>query len=383
MMRLLFVFLMVTAICPHGRAQDKRVRDYGIQIGVMSTGSMNAITDVEGVRVGHVTLKETGSIRTGVTAILPHGGNIFQQKVPGAVYVGNGFGKLAGITQIRELGTIETPVLLTNTLSVPAVADALIGYTLSMEGNEKVQSVNPIVGETNDGRLNDIRGRHVQPGHVWEAIDQADAGEVEEGAVGAGTGTICFGYKGGIGTASRVLPESSGGYTVGVLVQSNFGGVLKVNGVPVGQELGKYYMSSRLNDTPDGSCMVVVATDAPLGSRNLERMAKRAMLGLAHTGGISSNGSGDYVVAFSANPRVCVAYQSKGRTRTRDVLRNDAMSPLFMATIEATEEAILNSLFVASTTTGKDGYTVSELPEEKVLQILKRYGRIKPRRQQR
>ncbi|MBS3806108.1 MAG: P1 family peptidase [Bacteroidales bacterium] len=382
-MRLLFVFLMVTAICFHGRAQDKRVRDYGIQIGVMSPGSMNAITDVEGVRVGHVTLKETGSIRTGVTAILPHGGNIFQQKVPGAVYVGNGFGKLAGITQIRELGTIETPVLLTNTLSVPTVADALIGYTLSMEGNEKVQSVNPIVGETNDGRLNDIRGRHVQPRHVWEAIDQADAGVVEEGAVGAGTGTICFGYKGGIGTASRVLPESSGGYTVGVLVQSNFGGVLKVNGAPVGQELGKYYMSNHLNDTPDGSCMVVVATDAPLDSRNLDRMAKRAMLGLAHTGGISSNGSGDYVIAFSANQRVSVAYQSDRRTRTRDVLRNDAMSPLFMATIEATEEAILNSLFVASSVTGKDGYTVSELPEEKVLQILERYGRIKPGRQQR
>lgn len=383
MIRLLFIFLMVMAIYPDGRAQDKRVRDYGIQVGVISPGSMNAITDVEGVSVGHVTLKETDSIRTGVTAILPHGGNIFQQKVPGAVYVGNGFGKLAGITQVRELGTIETPVLLTNTLSVPTVADALIGYTLSMEGNEEVQSVNPLVGETNDGRLNDIRGRHVQPRHVWEAIDQAAAGVVEEGAVGAGTGTICFGYKGGIGTASRVLPESSGGYTVGVLVQSNFGGVLKVNGVPVGQELGKYYMSDHLNDTPDGSCMVVVATDAPLNSRNLERMAKRAMLGLAHTGGISSNGSGDYVIAFSANQRVRVACQSNRSTRTMNVLRNDAMSPLFMATIEATEEAILNSLFVASTVTGKDGYTVSELPEEKVMQILERYGSIKPRRQQR
>jgi len=383
MIRLLLIFLMVLTLCSEGRAQEKRVRDYGIQVGVLSPGSMNAITDVEGVRVGHVTLMESDSIRTGVTAILPHGGNIFQQKVPGAVYVGNGFGKLAGITQVRELGTIETPVLLTNTLSVPTVADALISYILSREGNEHVRSVNPVVGETNDGRLNDIRGRHVKSKHVWEAIEKAHDGSVEEGVVGAGTGTVCFGYKGGIGTASRVLPESKGGYTVGVLVQSNFGGVLKVNGVPVGQELGKHYMSDHLNDTPDGSCMIVVATDAPVDARNLERLAKRAMLGLAHTGGISSNGSGDYVIAFSSNQRVRVAYQSERRTRSIDVLRNDAISPLFMATIEATEEAILNSLFVASTTSGKDGYTILELPEKRVLQILEQYGRLKNRGQQR
>ena len=382
MIRLLLIFLMVLTLCPDGRTQDKRIRDYGIEVGVLSPGSMNAITDVEGVRVGHVTLMESDSIRTGVTAILPHGGNLFQQKVPGAVYVGNGFGKLAGITQVRELGTIETPVLLTNTLSVPTVADALISYTLSREGNERVRSVNPVVGETNDGRLNDIRGRHVESKHVWGAIEKAHAGPVEEGVVGAGTGTVCFGYKGGIGTSSRVLPESKGGYTVGVLVQSNFGGVLKVNGVPVGQELGKYYMSDHLNDTPDGSCMVVVATDAPLDARNLERLAKRAMLGLAHTGGISSNGSGDYVIAFSANQRVRVAHQSSRRTRSTHVLRNDAISPLFLATIEATEEAILNSLFVASTTTGKDGYTISELPEKSVLQILGQYGRLKTRGRQ-
>ena len=382
MKRLLFVFLMILIFYPDSRAQDRRIRDYGIQVGVMSPGSMNAITDVEGVQVGHVTLKIADSIRTGVTAVLPHGGNIFQQKVPGAVYVGNGFGKLAGITQVRELGTIETPVVLTNTLSVPAVADALIGYTLSVEGNEDVRSVNPVVGETNDGRLNDIRGRHVKAHHVLKDLEKADSGPVGEGAVGAGTGTICFGYKGGIGTASRALPESSGGYTVGVLVQTNFGGVLKINGAPVGQELGKYYMDDRLNDTPDGSCMIVVTTDAPLNSRNLERLAKRAMLGLAHTGGISSNGSGDYVIAFSANQRVRIAHQSNRRIRTMDVLRNDAMSPLFMATIEATEEAILNSLFVSSTVRGKKGYTVSELPEKKVLQILKRYGTIQSQSQQ-
>jgi len=382
MKRIIFVFLMILFFYSDSRAQDRRIRDYGIRVGVMSPGSMNAITDVEGVQVGHVTLKIADSIRTGVTAVLPHGGNIFQQKVPGAVYVGNGFGKLAGITQVRELGTIETPVVLTNTLSVPAVVDALIGYTLSVEGNEDVRSVNPLVGETNDGRLNDIRGRHVKAHHVLKALEKADSGPVGEGAVGAGTGTICFGYKGGIGTASRVLPESSGGYTVGVLVQTNFGGVLKINGAPVGQELGNYYMQDRLNVTPDGSCMIVVTTDAPLNARNLERLAKRAMLGLAHTGGISSNGSGDYVIAFSANQRVRIAHKSNRRIRTIDVLRNDAMSPLFMATIEATEEAILNSLFVSSTTKGKEGYTVSELPEKKVLQILKRYGRIQSKSQQ-
>ncbi len=358
-------------------AGEKRVRDYGIKIGVLPAGRWNAITDVEGVLVGQVTLIAGDSVRTGVTAILPHGGNVFQDKVPAAVYVGNGFGKLAGSTQVEELGELETPIILTNTLSVPVAARALITYTLGLPGNESVRSVNPVVGETNDGWLNDIRGQHVKEEHIFQAIRSAHSGVVKEGVVGAGTGTICFGFKGGIGTASRKLPETLGGWTVGVLVQTNFGGVLQVAGAPVGKELKKFYLSKQLNSTPDGSCMIVVATDAPLSARNLKRLAKRALFGLAKTGGIGSNGSGDYIIAFSTAKSVRRPYRSNSRFLEMKVLRNDQMSPLFLAVIEATEEAILNSLFAAHSVTGFKKRTVEALPVKKVLPILKKYGVIK------
>lgn len=357
--------------------QNRDVREYGVTIGVMSPGPLNAITDVEEVQIGHVTLIEGDTIRTGVTAILPHPGNIFQQKVPAAVYVGNGFGKLAGSTQIEELGNIETPIILTNTLSVPTAADALIDFTFFFEENNEVRSVNPVVGETNDGWLNGIRGRHVTKRHVIQAIKNAANGPVEEGNVGAGTGTIALGFKGGIGTSSRKLPGSLGGYTVGVLVQTNFGGELKVAGVPVGKELGNYYLKNRLKDSADGSCMIIVATDAPLTSRNLKRLAKRALMGMARTGGIMSNGSGDYVIAFSTAQSVRIPYESGSQVRHIEVLRNEAMSPLFMAVIEATEEAILNSLFHAETMTGRDRHTIKALPIKKVLRILREHNRIK------
>ena len=323
-------------------AQPLRVRQAGITIGVLPTGPLNAITDVPGVKVGQVTLAVADSIRTGVTAILPHGGNLFQEKVPAAIYIGNGFGKLAGYTQVKELGNLETPIVLTNTLSVGTAVQAVVQYTLRRPGNTQVQSVNAVVGETNDGYLNDIRGMHVQPHHVWQAIEQAAAGPVAEGNVGAGTGTVCFGYKGGIGTASRMLPAKAGGYTVGALVQSNFGGVLQVGPIPAGKLLGKYYMHDLLNETPNGSCMMVMATDAPLDARNLERLAARAMLGLAKTGGIASHGSGDYVIAFSTAASLRIPYQSNNPVITQQVLLADAVSPLFLAAIEATEEAILN-----------------------------------------
>jgi len=375
--RILLLSLAILLSAGVSHSQNKRLRDYGLRIGVLPTGSHNAITDVKGVQVGHVTLQKGENVRTGVTAILPHEGNIFRMKVPAAIHVGNGFGKLAGVTQVRELGNLETPVILTNTLSVPVAANALIDYSLSLSGNEQVRSVNPVVGETNDGYLNDIRGRHVAEQHVLEAIRKAKSGPVAEGNVGAGTGTICFGFKGGIGTASRILPPKAGGYSVGVLVQTNFGGVLQIDGVPVGEELHKYYMSDVLNDNPDGSCMIVVATDAPLNARNLERLAKRAMLGLAKTGGISSNGSGDYVIAFSAAEEVRIPYRSNERLSSGRSLRNDAMSPLFMAAIEATEEAILNSLFAAKTQTGRNGHRVEALPVKDVLPILEKYNAIK------
>lgn len=376
-MRHVHLLLAVLLISLSMQAQTKRARDLGIRIGVLPTGSLNAITDVKGVKVGHTTLVRGDSVRTGVTAILPHEGNLFQQKVPAAIYVGNGFGKLAGVTQVRELGNLETPVVLTNTLNVATAMDAVIDYTLRLSGNEAVQSVNAVVGETNDGWLNDIRGRHVKKEDVLAALRHAREGKVEEGAVGAGTGTVCFGFKGGIGTASRQLPTSLGGYTVGVLVQSNFGGVLQVDGVPVGEELKKYYLSDQLNNTVDGSCMIVVATDAPLDSRNLERLAKRAFMGLAKTGGIASNGSGDYVVAFSTDPKLRVAHTSKEPTQSLTVLQNDAVTPLFMAAIEATEEAIINSLFSATTTTGREGHKVEALPLDRVIPLLKKYNRIK------
>lgn len=360
--------------CLPAIAQHRDLRDYGIAIGVLPPGKWNAITDVPGVTVGQKTLIEGADIRTGVTAILPHPGNIFQSKVPAAVYVGNGFGKLTGTTEIAELGNIETPIVLTNTLSVPTAADALLDHALSMPANADVYSVNPVVGETNDGYLNDIRGRHVTRQDVLEAIQSATSGPVAQGDVGAGTGTVAFGYKGGIGTSSRKLPASLGGYTVGVLVQTNFGGVLNIDGVPVGKLLHHYYLSDKLEHSPDGSCMIVVATDAPLGSRNLERLAKRAILGLARTGGIESNGSGDYVIVFSTNAGVRVPYQSDDPLRHVAVLRNDAMSPLFMAAIEATEEAIINSLFHAETMSGRDHHTVPALPVDEVLRIMRQRG---------
>lgn len=351
-----------------------RLRDYRVEIGVLKPGFLNAITDVPGVRVGHVTLIKSDSVRTGVTAILPHGGNIFQEKVPAAIYIGNGFGKLAGYTQVKELGNIETPIILTNTLNVSTGVDAVIGFTLRQEGNETVRSVNAVVGETNDGYLNDIRGRHVKEKHILEAIKNASSNAVQEGNVGAGTGTICFGFKGGIGTASRVLPEKAGAYTVGVLVQSNFGGLLKVTGVDVGKRLGHY--SNNFKYSVDGSCMMVVLTDAPLDSRNLERLAKRAMLGLARTGGIASNGSGDYVIAISTAEECRIPYKSDSSIQNIPSLRNEAMTPLFLATIEATEEAILNSLFAAETMTGRDGHTIKAMPKEQVLAMLKAANKI-------
>ncbi len=372
-----YSLILLFVLCSISLQAQIRSRDFGLRIGVLPTGKLNAITDVAGVKVGHITLIEGSSIRTGVTAVLPHDGNVFQEKVPAAVYVGNGFGKLAGSTQVSELGNIESPIILTNTLGVSTSMDAVVEYILNLRGNESIQSVNAVVGETNDGYLNDIRGRHLKKQHVLDAITTAKTGFVQEGNVGAGTGTICFGFKGGIGTSSRVLPEKSGGYTIGVLVQTNFGGVLHIDGVPVGEELKQYYLSDQLMDKADGSCMIVVATDAPVDARNLERMAKRAIMGLAKTGGIGSNGSGDYVIAFSTNPLVRMKYDSKDRTETTNVLRNDAMSPLFMAVIEATEEAIINSLFVAETMTGKDDHTIKALPKDEVIKILKKHQAIK------
>lgn len=358
-------------------SQEKRARDYGIQIGVFETGELNSITDVEGVSVGHKTIIKGAHIRTGVTAIIPHQKNIFQNKVPAAIYIGNGFGKLTGYSQVKELGTIETPIILTNTLSVPIASESLISYTLEKEGNENLRSVNPIVGETNDGFLNDIRGRHIKEEDVLEAIKNATSQAVSEGNVGAGTGTICFGFKGGIGTASRKIPESLGGFTVGVLVQSNFGGVLQINGVPVGQELKKFTFDNAVLNDVDGSCMIIVATDAPLNSRNLERVAKRAIMGLAKTGGIASNGSGDYVISLSVNKENITALAKQSKFYESRVLKNEALSPIFLATIEATEEAIINSLFAAKTMKGNKGQIIESLPKDKVIEIMKKFNRIK------
>jgi D-aminopeptidase len=378
MKNIFFKILVICFIAGSVCAQEKkRAREHGINIGVLKTGRHNAITDVDGVRVGHTTIVRD-NVRTGVTAILPHGGNIFQNKVPAAVYVGNGFGKLAGSTQIHELGNLESPVVLTNTLSVATAVNAVIEFTLQQPGNEGVQSVNALVGETNDGGLNDIRGRHVAESDVIQAIRSATDGPVQEGNVGAGTGTVCFGFKGGIGTASRILPEQAGGYTVGVLVQTNFGGVLQIDGVPIAEELKKFFMRDLLKESGDGSCMIVVATDAPLDDRNLGRLAKRAFMGLAKTGGIASNGSGDYVIAFSTDPSLRIPHTMPSRTRTITVLNNDNTSPLFMAAIEATEEAIINSLFMAETMKGKDGRTIQSMPVDEVLRIMKRYNRIRP-----
>ncbi len=358
-------------------ARRRSARELGVIVGILVPGPRNAITDVTGVRVGHTTIVRGDSINTGVTAILPHGGNVFREKVPAAIVVGNGFGKLVGFTQVQELGELESPVLLTCTLCVPRVADAGLTYLLGLPGNESVRSANVVVGETNDGFLNDIRQRAVTEREVLDAIATADTGRVEQGSVGAGRGTIAFGWKGGIGTASRVLPESLGGWTVGVLVQTNFGGVLRVNGAPVGRELGRYYLLGALeegtgasgSDGGDGSIIVVVATDAHLTHRNLERLARRALAGLARTGSSMTNGSGDYVIAFSTVP-----VSSRNDV---PVVPNAAVSPLFHAVIEATEEAIYNSLFLATTVRGHRG-TVDALPLDSTVTILRRYGAVRP-----
>ncbi|HET7711811.1 MAG TPA: P1 family peptidase [Thermoanaerobaculia bacterium] len=377
-----FTFLLCCLLAAAVFAEDRpRLRDLGPVVGILPPGPLNAITDVAGVRVGHSTLIRGDAVRTGVTAVIPHEGNLFREKVSGAVFVGNGFGKLAGSTQIEELGEIETPILLTSTLNLPKVADALLDYMLALPGNEDVRSVNPVVGETNDGMLNDIRARPVGRAEVLAAIRGASSGPVSEGTVGAGTGTIAFGFKGGIGTASRRLPPALGGWTVGVLVQTNYGGILQIAGVPVGRELGRHYLDEvfpptdrrRAGGGADGSIIVVIATDAPVDARNLKRMGARAMMGLARTGAAGTNGSGDYAIAFSTAAGMRITHGEK-EIRRRDLLPNEAMSPLFLATIEATEEAIYNSLFRATSVTGS-GRTVEALPLAALCEVMRKYGR--------
>ena len=373
-------FTLLGSSVPAQAIARPRLRDLGIGPGILQPGPLNAITDVAGVRVGHSTLIEGDSIRTGVTAIVPHDGNVFQWKVPAAVFPGNAFGKAAGFLQVKELGTIETPIVLTNTLSVGTAVQAVVKWTLDQPGNEQVRSVNAVVGETNDGYLNDIRACVVTADHVFQAIQNARPGPVEEGSVGAGTGTRAFGWKGGIGTASRVLPERLGGYTVGALVQSNFGGILTIDGLPVGEALGRYRYrgvvespGGPIEDSkpPEGgSCMIVLATDAPLSPGNLERMAKRAVLGLARTGSFMENGSGDFVIAFSTRNQV--PYDNPGRTATVKQLYNEFVSPLFLATVEAVEEAVLNSLLKATTVTGYKGHSVEAFPVEKLRQMIEK-----------
>lgn len=411
MIRLLFAILLLgtTPLMSQTVSSERpRAREAGVVVGILPPGPLNAITDVAGVRVGQVTVVVGDSIRTGVTAILPHGGNVFRDRVPAAVHVANGFGKLLGETQVRELGELETPILLTCTLCVWKAADAMVDWLLQRPGMEGVRSINPVVGETNDGFLNDIRARPIRAEHVVRALEEADDGPVAEGSVGAGAGTIAFGWKGGIGTSSRRLPASLGGYTVGVLVQSNYGGVLTINGAPVGRALGRYSFQQALERTdrradaadgttagaghsagpepagarpdadghgfsPDGSIMIVVATDAPLDARGLERLAVRAVAGLARTGAAMTNGSGDYVIAFST------AESARRRDGQRpyplETLPNDALSPLFQAVAEATEEAIYNSLFRAETVSGHRG-TVEALPLDRTIEILREHGAL-------
>jgi D-aminopeptidase len=354
--------VIILGAVTHARQADRpRARDLGIRPGVFEPGPNDAITDVAGVRVGHTTVLDASRVRTGVTAILPHAGNLFRDKVAGAVFVGNAFGKLAGSTQVDELGTIETPIILTNTLSVGTAVESVVAWTIAQPGNEDVRSVNALVGETNDGGLNDIRGFHVRREHVLAAIRDAAGGAVAEGSVGAGAGTQAFGWKGGIGTASRHLPARYQGHMLGVLVQSNYGGVLTIDGAPVGKELGRYAFREPQAQNPDGSCMIVVATDAPLTARDLKRLAARALFGLARTGSSYSNGSGDFAIAFST-------------ARTGPPLPTDALSPLFQAALEATEEAVYNSLLRATTVTS-NGTTVEAIPIDRVREILKKYGR--------
>jgi D-aminopeptidase len=371
-----FLLFALAVMTPAAHAEHRpRAREAGITFGVLPTGPFNAITDVSGVKVGQVTIVEGANIRTGVTAILPHGGNLYQDKVPAGFSVGNAYGKFMGSTQIEELGEIETPIVLTNTLNVPEGAAGIVEWTLRQPGNEEVRSVNAVVGETNDGALNDIRARRVRPGDVVAAIEAARDGPVQEGAVGAGTGTIAFGWKGGIGTSSRKLPANLGGWTVGVLVQTNYGGVLQVAGVPVGQALGKYFLKDELSKASgDGSCIVVVATDAPLSDRNLERLAHRGLLGIVRTGSPMTNGSGEYAVAFSTNPDVRRTPERRASPSSIVDLPNEQMSPLFQAAVEAAEEAAINSMFAATATDG-NGRHIDALPVDEVVRLYKRARR--------
>ena len=350
------------------RESDRvRARQLRIAPGVLAPGPLNAITDVEGVRVGQMTLIAGDSVRTGATAILPHGGNLFQNKVPAAVFVFNGFGKSAGLSQVAELGEIESPIVLTNTLSVARGMEAILDWTLAQPGNEKVLSMNAVVGETNDGYLNDIRARTLTSAQMLQAIRSAHGGLVEEGAVGAGTGTVAFGWKGGIGTSSRRVPAVSGGWTVGVLVQTNYGGVLTIDGRRMGEELGQFYLKDELaGKSPDGSIMVVIATDAPLSDRNLARLARRAVAGIARTGSSFSNGSGDYVIAFSTAAEVLRTTSKRAAVGQFSELSNDRLSPLFEAVAEATEEAIYNSLFMATTTRSRNALGGKEVVVERL-----------------
>ena len=389
----LFFAALQTMLPGYAMSQETnrpRARDLGIEVGIFGPGEHNAITDVNGVLVGHTTVIRGDDIRTGVTAIRPHGGNVYFDRVPAAMHVGNGFGKLLGVTQVRELGELETPILLTCTLCVWRAADAMVEWALGMDGMDGVRSINPIVGETNDGGLNDIRNRPITADDVRGALEGAAAGPVEEGAVGAGTGTSAFAWKGGIGTSSRLLPESLGGYTVGVLVQSNFGGILQIGGAPVGKELGSYAFQaqvgpggaedpgSTLREERDGesqgSIMMVVATDAPLSERNLLRVARRAIMGLSRTGSFASNGSGDYVISFSTAPGV--RRRPGDGVRTVEDLSNDDMSAIFQATVEATEEAVYNSMFKAVTVSSRWG-TREALPIEATVEVLRRYGVVR------
>jgi D-aminopeptidase len=372
---LLLASLLLMTMPAHAADHRPRAREAGITFGILPTGPLNAITDVAGVRVGQVTINEGTSIHTGVTAIVPHGGNVYQDKVPAGFAVGNAYGKFMGSTQIRELGEIETPIVLTNTLNVPEAAAGAIEWTLKQPGNEEVRSINAVVGETNDGYLSDIRARRVRPADAVTAIESAREGPVEEGAVGAGTGTVAFGWKGGIGTSSRKLPANLGGWTVGVLVQTNYGGVLQVAGVPVGQALGKYFLKDELSKgSADGSCIVVIATDAPLSDRNLERLAHRGLLGIARTGSPMTNGSGEYAVAFSTSLDVRRTPERRARPSPVVDVPNDQMSPLFEAAVEAAEEAAINSMFAATPVDG-NGHHVDALPVDEVVKLYKRARR--------
>ena len=372
-MRILRLLVLIGAVAPLAAQSPRaRARDLGVAPGVFQPGALNAITDVAGVRVGQVTLIEGETVRTGVTAILAHGENAYRSRVPAALHVGNGFGKFAGSTQLAELGELETPILLTCTLCVWKAADAMAAWLLEQPGMEQVRSINPVVGETNDGGLNDIRARPITAAAVRRALESATGGPVAEGSVGAGTGTSAFSWKGGIGTSSRVLPASLGGWTVGVLVQSNFGGVLQVLGAPVGRELGRYaFQNATREDAGDGSVIIIIATDAPIGDRNLGRVASRAMMGLGRTGSSASNGSGDYALAFSTATSARRAWDAPRLTTIE--LANEEMSGVFQATVEAVEEAIYNSLFQATTVTG-NGRTVEAIPLDRVREILARYG---------